>query len=127
MTRLLVQLKVLVRLRVPGARTDRYCIRPDAWTAMFEDQIRFAATGRELASRGLRLLADRPGEERARLEGFREGCLWLEREMPRMLEGWRRSQPPRPALDRATPARPEPAARRGKLPGSRRGRKQERA
>lgn len=100
MTRLLVQLKVLGRRRDPGARSDCYFIRPDAWTAMFEDQVRFAAAGRELADRGLSLLAGEPAQRRASLQGFRAGCVWLEREMPRVLEGWRRENSllPRPAL-----------------------------
>ncbi len=97
MTRLLVRVKILARARRPGARSDCYFIRPDAWSAMFEEQLRFATAGRELADRGLSLLAGRPAEQRLRLAGFREGCAWLEREMPGFLEGWRRACAAAPA------------------------------
>ncbi len=103
MTRLLLQTKILTRMRWPGSRSDSFCIRPDAWNAMFEDQVRFASAGRELSDRGLELMAGRPAQDRMRLLGFREGCVFMERAMPRLLEDWQRDhagpfpQPPAPA------------------------------
>lgn len=90
MTRLLMQLKIAEKVRVPGARKDAWRIRHDAWTATMEDQARLVAMGRALADRGLELLGRRSPDVRARLLGFREGYAWLEREMPRLLARWRR-------------------------------------
>ncbi len=89
MTRLLARLKLVERKRVPGARRDAWYIRPDAWTASLEEQVRLCRWGVEIADKGLRLLG-RSAAGRARLEGFRKGHAWLVEEMPRALERWKR-------------------------------------
>lgn len=89
MTRHLIQIGLVERLSLPGVRRDYFRIRPDAWQHMIrrglEDEIRMV---RQLAERGLELLADTTPLTRKWLEEMRDVYTFLEREFPTLLERW---------------------------------------
>jgi len=89
MTRLLIQIGLIERLSLPGVRHDYFRLRPDAWQHMIrrglEDEIRMV---RQLAERGLELLADKTPLTRKWLEEMRDVYTFLEREFPVLLERW---------------------------------------
>jgi DNA-binding transcriptional regulator GbsR (MarR family) len=89
MTRLLIQIGLVERLSLPGVRGDYFRLRPDAWQHMIrrglEDEIRMV---RQLAERGLELLADKTPLARKWLEEMRDVYAFLEREFPTLLQRW---------------------------------------
>jgi len=89
MTRLLIQIGLIERLSLPGVRGDYFRLRPDAWQHMIrrglEDEIRMV---RQLAERGLELLADKTPLTRKWLEEMRDVYTFLEREFPTLLKRW---------------------------------------
>ena len=89
MTRLLIQIGLIERLSLPGVRHDYFRLRSDAWQHMIrrglEDEIKMV---RQLAERGLELLADKTPPTRKWLEEMRDVYAFLEREFPALLERW---------------------------------------
>jgi len=89
MTRLLIQIGLIERLSLPGVRHDYFRLRPDAWHHMIRrglvDEIRMV---RQLAERGLELLADKTPLTRKWLEEMRDVYTFLEWEFPALLERW---------------------------------------
>lgn len=89
MTRLLIQIGLIERLSLPGVRHDYFRLQPDAWQHMIRrglvDEIRMV---RQLAERGLELLADKTPLTRQWLEEMRDVYTFLEREFPTLLERW---------------------------------------
>ena len=89
MTRHLIHIGLIERLSLPGVRHDYFRIRPDAWQHMIRrglvDEIRMV---RELAERGLELLADKTPLTRKWLEEMRDVYTFLEREFPTLLTRW---------------------------------------
>ena len=92
-TRLLIQLGLIERLSLPGVRHDHFRIRPDAWRHMIrrglEDEIKMV---RQLAERGLELLADKAPLTRPWLGEMRDVYTFLDREFPFLLERWERER-----------------------------------
>ena len=89
MTRLLIQIGLIERLSLPGVRRDYFRLRSDAWQHMIrrglEDEIKMV---KQLAERGLELLADKTPLTRKWLEEMRNAYTFLEREFPVLLERW---------------------------------------
>ena len=89
MTRLLIQIGLIERLSLPGVRHDYFRLRPDAWQHMVRrglvDEIQMV---RQLAERGLELLADKTPLTRKWLEEMRDVYTFLEQEFPVLLERW---------------------------------------
>lgn len=87
MTRLLMQLAVIERFSLPGVRHGYFRLRPDALRHTIQhglrDEIRLF---RELAERGLGMLADRPPATRKQLVKMRDTYSFLEKELPGLLE-----------------------------------------
>jgi DNA-binding transcriptional regulator GbsR (MarR family) len=88
----LVPSGLVERISRPGDRRNYYRCRPGAWTDLARDQSRQYDDFRQLALRGLKLLADAPAARRERLQGMHDLYAWLEREMPTLWERWRREQ-----------------------------------
>ncbi len=88
MARLLIQIKLVELVSLPGERRDYYRIHSDAWANSLQDRLEQAHAFRQLAERGLALLAGAGAERRLRLEEMRSLYALLEREIPRLLEGW---------------------------------------
>ncbi|MDQ3885456.1 MAG: MarR family transcriptional regulator [Actinomycetota bacterium] len=88
-TKALVRTGMVERQTLRGDRRTYFRIRPEAWTGVFEDQIRSTARLRELAQQGLGLLGNQPPERLRRLEQLQEFTAFYEREIPALLARWR--------------------------------------
>jgi len=86
MTRLLIQSGVVERMGLPGKRDTYYRIKPGSWSELMRARISHVTRLRELADRGLTLLADREPKLRQRLQELRDFYAFLEQEMPALLE-----------------------------------------
>jgi DNA-binding transcriptional regulator GbsR (MarR family) len=96
-TRLLVRVRLVERLRLPGERVDRFRIRPEAWAEAMrrDDQMR---AFRAVLQQGLEALADEPAQRRARLEEMDAIYAWWEERLPSLWEEYvefRRRHTPR--------------------------------
>ena len=89
MTRLLIQISLIERLSLPGIRHSYFRLRPDALRHMMrhgvEDEVKMF---RQLAERGLKLVADGTSLTRKWLEEMRDEYAFFERELPALLERW---------------------------------------
>jgi DNA-binding transcriptional regulator GbsR (MarR family) len=87
MTRLLVQLGLIERVGLPGERRDYFRLRQDLWEQMLALQLAEMTQMRELAERGLALLASggAPAPEQERLREMYEMHAFFERELPELL------------------------------------------
>ena len=89
MTRLLIGHGFIERLSLPGVRRDYFRIRPDAWQHMIrrglEDEVKMI---RQIAERGLELLADKVSPTQKWLEETLDVYIFLERELPALVERW---------------------------------------
>ncbi|MCD8486599.1 MAG: MarR family transcriptional regulator [Desertifilum sp.] len=88
MTRLLIQLRLIDRVSLPGERRDYFCIKPGAWSQINQSQIERIQAFRQLADKGLQLLADREPRDRLRLEEMRDIHAFWERELPLLHQRW---------------------------------------
>jgi DNA-binding transcriptional regulator GbsR (MarR family) len=89
-TKALVRAGMVERRALRGDRRTYYRIRPDAWSAMFEEQTRMVARLRKLAEQGLGLLRTDPPERRRRLEELQDLTAFYEGEIPALLARWDR-------------------------------------
>ena len=87
-TRLLIQIGFLERIRLPGQRRDNFRIKSQAWFEMMKKEMVQMATLRQLSERGLNLLDGTEPQLKARLVEMHDLSLFLEREMPILLERW---------------------------------------
>ena len=92
MSRLLVNLRLIERISLPGERRDFYRIRPDVWEQSMMDRQNHFRTMREIAERGMTLLEDAKPETRQRVTHMRDIFTFFEEEMPNLLSLWRASQ-----------------------------------
>jgi len=113
MTRLLEQMGILRRHRLPGERRDRVGIRSDVWSELSRREVAQARSIRELCDRMLTALPAR-SEARARLAGYRAQYAFLEEELPRVFARFRASHP----SAAAGPPPPAQKAKRRKTAGS---------
>lgn len=79
----------------PGERATYLQISDDGFERVFERQIQQVAAFSALADRGLELLSDEPRERSRRLRSMRAIYAFYEREMPALLERWRKERPGR--------------------------------
>lgn len=89
MTRLLLQSGTIEVVPVPGERATYYRLSPDSLERKLERRLIEMVAFRELADKGLELLADAPAAHRDRLETVRSLYAFLERELPALLDRWR--------------------------------------
>ncbi len=89
MTRLLIQLGLVERFGMLGERHAYFRIRSDAWQHLMgrglKDEIKMF---RQIAQRGLVILADETHPSRKWLEEMHDVYAFLEREFPALLERW---------------------------------------
>jgi DNA-binding transcriptional regulator GbsR (MarR family) len=85
-TRLLIRLGVVERVALPGQRRDHFRVRPGAWNTLNRAQVPRLTALRELAERGLDVLAGAPAAETSRLTEMRDIFAWLERELPMLMD-----------------------------------------
>lgn len=86
-TRSLVQMGIVERGGKLGDRRDYFSSRTN-WTQLMRQQIGAYAAFREIAERGLEVMADASPESRLDLEEIRSLYGYLEREMPRLISRW---------------------------------------
>ena len=92
-TRQVVQMGMVVRMPVPGSRAAWFAIPKDGIERhMLQDLARLRLF-RELLQRGEALLQGSPAASRARIEELLDLYLFMERELPLLIERWRAQRP----------------------------------
>jgi len=86
--RTLVTLYLIQQVSIPGERREYYKASSDMWNRSFRARIHQLTELRQLAERGIQLLADEPAEERRRLELMRDHNAFMEEEFPKLLDRW---------------------------------------
>ncbi|MEP7291320.1 MAG: MarR family transcriptional regulator [Chloroflexota bacterium] len=84
----LVSLKLIDQVSIPGERRDYYRANADMWIRSFRARMSQMTDLRELAERGLELMADETPERRRRLENMHATNRFLETEFPKLLDRW---------------------------------------
>lgn len=92
MTRLLEQIGIVERLRRPGEKRDRVGIRAGVWSEISRREVELARTIRELCD-GTMAGMPESSAARQRLWGFRAQYAFLEVELPRVFERFRKQNP----------------------------------
>ncbi|GAB4364571.1 MAG: MarR family transcriptional regulator [Elainellaceae cyanobacterium] len=92
MTRLLIQIGLIERVSLPGERRDYFQIKPHAWAQMTKQRIAQINAFRQLAEKGLTLLADTPPSLQERLQEMRDIHAFWERELPLLDQRWETEQ-----------------------------------
>jgi DNA-binding MarR family transcriptional regulator len=92
MTRMLLLSGLVERVGVPGERATYFALKDDGFEKRFELLMHTVVGFRPLAERGLELLADADVERTHRLRSLRALYGFLEREMPAMIDKWRRER-----------------------------------
>lgn len=87
--KMLTQLYLVERISILGERRDYFRLIDDIWMRSFESREHELRQLRELAERGLALLGDAPPEATDRLRKAYDMAVYLEREFPKIVEGWR--------------------------------------
>lgn len=92
MTRLLTQYGLIERVALPHQRRDYVQVRPGIWTDALHQRMLATAAFRQLAERGLTLLADPDASRGERLREMRDIYAFFERELPLLIERWQRER-----------------------------------
>lgn len=92
MTRLLMQIGFIEKVGIPGQRRAHYRLKVDAWTQVITNEFSMMRSLRNLAERGLALLAGTPPENQQRLQDMQEVMAFIEREIPGLLERFQRER-----------------------------------
>ncbi len=92
MTRLLVGAGLIERVSRAGQRADHFRIPVEGLTSVVEAAALRIGRYRRLTARGLGLLADRPPDERARLQELHDLYAFFERRYPLLVDDWRRQR-----------------------------------
>jgi DNA-binding transcriptional regulator GbsR (MarR family) len=90
-TQLLEKIGYIERIRKRGDRKDYFRHRPQVWEHLFAQQFRAVRLFREMAEKGLSILASEAPETRRGLEDMRDFYHFFEVEHPMMLARWRES------------------------------------
>jgi DNA-binding transcriptional regulator GbsR (MarR family) len=91
-TRTLLQFGFIERISLPGIRQDYYRMTEGIWKNSIRQQSELASAIRDLADRGLEIIADQPAEQKERLQEMRDLYAFIEEEIPLILERWERKQ-----------------------------------
>jgi len=92
MLRLLETVGLIERVGVPGERASHYSLAKDGFEKKFEMSTRALVGFSPLAARGFALLAPAGDARKARLREMAALYAFWEREMPKLLERWRRER-----------------------------------
>lgn len=88
MTRILVQLRAIERVAVPGERSGYFRVCRESMSEMMRAKNQLIGRFRVQAERGLAVLGPDDEPARARLSHMRDFYAFLEREFPALLERW---------------------------------------
>jgi DNA-binding transcriptional regulator GbsR (MarR family) len=89
MTRMLIQMGLIERTSLPGDRRDYFQIKPHAWSQLTKQRMSQVTAFRQLAERGLEILAAEPPPLKTRLQEMHD---ILERELPLLDDRWAQEQ-----------------------------------
>lgn len=92
MMKLLLQSKLVEELNVPGERSRYYRIKERGWENIFLENLQALSAVRALLGEGRTLLEDRDAGLRTRIEELDELYAFFEKEMPPLIERWKRSR-----------------------------------
>ncbi|MCU0569164.1 MAG: MarR family transcriptional regulator [Oculatellaceae cyanobacterium Prado106] len=92
MTRMLIQLGLIERVSLPTERRDYFQIKPHAWSQMTRQRMAQITAFRQLAQRGLDMLATEPPHIKRRLQEMHDIHAFLEKELPLLDERWKEEQ-----------------------------------
>ncbi|CAN5793434.1 MarR family transcriptional regulator [soil metagenome] len=84
--RLLTSAGLISRTSRPGDRREYFSVPPGAVRTLMQGRLPGVVAMRRLMDEGLAIMADRPADERARLQEVRDVYAFFERELPAMLE-----------------------------------------
>jgi len=90
MTRLLIQSGVVERMGLPGKRDMYYRIKPGSWSGLMRARMAHVTAIRELADRGLALVAGKDPKLGQRLQELHNLYAFLEKEIPALLDRYDR-------------------------------------
>jgi DNA-binding transcriptional regulator GbsR (MarR family) len=86
MTRLLLTVGLIRKSTRRGDRREYFSVPPGATVGILRARLPQTVAWRQLADRGLEILADRSPESRGRLREVRDVYAFMERELPAMLD-----------------------------------------
>lgn len=86
--RTLVTLYLIEQISIPGERRDYYKASADMWNRSFRARAHQLTELRQLAERGIDLLAEEAPEQRRRLQLMRDHNAFMEQEFPKLLDKW---------------------------------------
>jgi DNA-binding transcriptional regulator GbsR (MarR family) len=87
-TRQLIQAGLIERISLPGERRDFYRIGDGVWIKAMQARMAQVTALRQLAEKGLSLLAQAEPERRLRLQEMWDTYAFFEEAMPRLLAQW---------------------------------------
>lgn len=90
MTRLLIRIDLIQRIGLSEKRNMYYCLKPRSFSELLRARIGYLTTLREVAERGLALMASKDIRLRQRLQEMCDFYAFLEQEAPLVLERWER-------------------------------------
>ncbi|WP_088889715.1 GbsR/MarR family transcriptional regulator [Leptolyngbya ohadii] len=88
MTRLLLQLQLIERIRLPGDRRDFFQIRSGVWRETCNYFLRQVTAFREVAQHGLEMMRDAAPPQKERLQEMHDIHAFWERELPLLNARW---------------------------------------
>jgi predicted transcriptional regulator len=91
-SRILIQANLVDKISLPGKRRDYYQMNKNAWTNSWLENAKQTAAMREIIAQGLTLLANEPAERRQRLQDMDDFYAFLQRELPLLLERWKKER-----------------------------------
>lgn len=91
-TRQLMMGGLIERVPVPNDRSTYFRIDSRGWVNVMRARLGFLTLMREIAERGLDLLADAEPPDRARLQEFRDFYAFCEERFPSMFDAWQAQQ-----------------------------------
>ena len=92
MTRLLIQVGLIERMCLPQDRITYYRIKPGAWHEIMSNRMTHLTSMRQLIKRGLELVPQQNTEVRRRLREIHDFYAFFERELPLLLDRWRKQR-----------------------------------
>jgi DNA-binding transcriptional regulator GbsR (MarR family) len=92
MTRLLMHMGLIEKVGIPDRRHAHFRLKEGIWAQVVSNESSQMRRLRDLAERGLGLLAETPSENQQRLQEMREMFTFFERELPVLLERFHRER-----------------------------------
>jgi len=92
MTNLLMQIRVIERVSVPGQRQKVYRLKDGWFEEILKMRLAMMSEMRGIAERGLTVLSDESTRVRKRLIEFRDFYAFFEKEFPSLVKKWHKTR-----------------------------------